>query len=174
MEIQNASLDIEKAYLIYRDDVIRSLIGFGVKTCEAEDITQDAFLRLIAPAPGVQAPKNFFRWLLACTRNLAINRYHRKRWELPSPREAWQRWESILPGNEEPIDVRLHRKRLMLEVHRALENMLSPIEKGCLVLRSRGATYREIALKLGISMDRAIYATGRAIDKLHDQLGKFV
>ena len=174
MEIQNASLDIENAYLIYRDSVIRSLIGFGVKTCEAEDITQDAFLRLIAPTPGVKAPKNFFHWLLACTRNLAINRHRRKRWELPNPREAWQRWESILPGNEEPIDVRLHRKHLMQEMHRALDNVLSPIEKGCLVLRSRGATYREIAFELRISMDQAIYATGRAIDKLHDELGNFV
>jgi DNA-directed RNA polymerase specialized sigma24 family protein len=96
---------------------------------------------------------------------LAINRHHRRRREIPFPKESWRNWEALLPDHCDGVENWLYRRQLLRKIGRTLDT-ITPMEKRCLLLRSQGATYREAAIASGITMDRAIYLTGTAVRKL--------
>lgn len=156
MSFTSAKFEIEDVYVYRKRDVIRFLVGFGVNPAEAEDITQEAFLRALRPSVGATQPNNLFRWLLACAKNLAINKHHRSRREVSAGASSWEQWESGLPDGNLNIELQLADRDRRQRVHRALEQVLNSLERDCLVLRSRGLTYRAVAERLDISMDRAV------------------
>lgn len=65
---------------------------------EAEDVVQDAFLKLLAAQPPPEEPK---AWLYRVVRNTAIDRKRKSRWFRPAPLENW--FES-LPDKSEPFE----------------------------------------------------------------------
>jgi RNA polymerase sigma factor (sigma-70 family) len=152
-----------------RHELIRFLVSFGVSSCEAEDISQEAFLRVFNPSPGAERPRNLFRWLLACAKNLAINRYRRNSRETTVPEHAWKQWENALTDSAESIELQLQEEERRARIARALD-ALSAAEQQCLVLRSQGAPFREIATGLDVPLRRAVYLTSIAIRKVQSQL----
>jgi RNA polymerase sigma-70 factor (ECF subfamily) len=64
---------------------------------DAEDVVQDAFLKLLQMIPPPDNPK---AWLYRVVRNAAIDRQRRNRWFKPPPLENW--FES-LPDKSEPF-----------------------------------------------------------------------
>ncbi len=161
--------ELETLYLIRRPEMIRFLIRFGVDIIEAEDITQEVFLDAFDESKTRKRPENLFRWALVCARNLAIDRYQRSRKETLATGELWKYWEETLVDKGEGLEARVYRKQRQKCLIDAISK-LNPIEQQCLVLRSEGVTFREIAKSLGISMQNAVYATDVAIQKLQRRL----
>ena len=84
--------DLETIYRIRRPEMIRYLASFGVDLVEAEDITQEIFLNFFAKPPKPESSDDYlFRWALVCAKNLAINRYRRRRREVSAPTNVWKR-----------------------------------------------------------------------------------
>jgi RNA polymerase sigma factor (sigma-70 family) len=164
------ALDVEKTYATRRHELIRFLVSFGVSSSEAEDITQEAFLRVFNPSAGAERPRNLFRWLLVCAKNLAINRYRRNGRETTVPEDAWRRWENALSDSAENLELHMQEKERRIQVSRALD-MLSPVEQQCLLLRSQGFPFREIANDLDVPLRRAVYLTNLALRKVQRRLG---
>ncbi len=161
--------ELETLYLIRRSEMIRFLIRSGVDLVEAEDILQEVFLNAFDLRKPQKRQENLFYWTLKCARNLAITRYRRGKKEILAPAEQWKDWEATLADTSVgPYESAEQRDR-ELNMARATAQ-LSPVEQQCLLLRSRGITFREVANALDISMQSAVYTSDVAIKKLQRKL----
>lgn len=159
--------ELETLYQIRRPDVLRFLIRFGVDAVDAEDITQQIFLNAFDKPQ--KRPDNLFHWVLACARNLAINRYHRGKREILAPAESWKFWKDTLVDKQVDPEACFYRKERHIRLAQAF-SQLTPVEQQCLMMRSRGITFRETAKTLDLTVHSAIYSTESAIRKLQRKL----
>jgi RNA polymerase sigma-70 factor, ECF subfamily len=124
-------------------DVVYRVAARTVGAGEAEDVSQDAFLRAFHSLPGFRGDAPFRAWLLRITRNAAINQLARRR---PEPVESVEPLVD-LPGDEhertpaDRLEGRERRDRLEAKVR-----LLSPAHRVVLVLRDiEGLSYEEIS-----------------------------
>ena len=161
--------ELETLYLIRRPEIIRFLVSFGVNVVEAEDITQEAFLRGFDQCRKNKEIGNFFHWLLTCARNLALNRIRHTRYEIPAPSDRWSLWMENVPRTSVTPETQLLEKEEYKLLADALSS-LNPVEQQCVLLRFQEIPFRSIAENLGISMRSAVYHTGTGIRKLQHRL----
>ncbi len=162
-------LDLETAYITHRPGVVRSLVKRGVDAIEAEDVTQEIFLRVLGCPSDFCSQVNAGGWLKMCARNLAVDRYRRQRKEVLVSTSAWEHWETQRP------DPAANAEALVCEAdccHRLREaiSQLTEEEQRCLAMRNQGITFREIAAILDILPRKAIYLAEAAVDKLRRKL----
>ena len=127
---------------------------------DAEEVTQEAFLRLHATLLSGTEISEPGRWLLTVTRRIMIDRARLDaRFALPLDFER----ESTSPTQE---DVWIDHCRLV-EVRLAIRQDLTEIERQCLIGRARGLTLGEVAASLGLSNYRRVAKIlGRAARKI--------
>lgn len=161
-----ACSDLEVIFRIRRPEFIRFLAKFGVDAVDAEDITQEIFLRMYEPERAVKQPDRPYEWLLACARNLAISGFRRGRREIKVVDDLWRKWERTLadPGHDAEAAC-IHRERCF-KLARAIAS-LEPEEQQCILLRSEGVTFRQIGETLQLPLRRVVYLTHLATEKLH-------
>jgi RNA polymerase sigma-70 factor (ECF subfamily) len=139
------------------DDLRPSLHAYlyylGMNTDQAEDVIQDTFLRLVTCRfePGKQ--DNVRAWIFRVARNLSMD-VHRaqRRWfrrNDDEPRSAIR--ERIDPAPSPEQQVLLEERMKRFEQRFA---QLTPKQRQCVSLRAEGFRYREIALTLGVSVQR--------------------
>ena len=109
---------------------------------EAEDVTQETFLRAYHRLPGFRGESAFRSWLLRIAHNTAVNAARRR---LPEPVEVDEGGEAaVVPPAREPVSVleeSERRERLELKL-----GELRPEHRAVLVLRDlEGLAYDEIA-----------------------------
>jgi RNA polymerase sigma-70 factor (ECF subfamily) len=144
---------------------VRSLIG---STAEAEDLAQEAFLRLYASLQKGQAVGNVRSWIFRVAHNLAIDHLRKMSHSEQAVPEVWQASEErpdLAPNAEQRL---LEQERLQ-RLHRAMMR-LSPQERYCLELRAEGLGYREIAEVLGISVSSVNTFLSRGVKKIAGEL----
>lgn len=163
----NAAMELEAVYTDRRQDIVRMLLRFGVREAEAEDVTQQVFLN--AYDRGDTGRGSLFHWLSACARNLAVSRYRRSRKEHLAPAEQWKEWEETLADPGKSILTRIEETERYAMVTKAISE-LSLRQQECLLRRSKGHNYQQIAIALDISKDSAMYAVHSGIQKLRDTL----
>lgn len=162
--------DLEALFTLRRPAFIRSLRRFGVDVVEAEDITQEVFLRMCRPRSA--RPERLFEWLLACARNLAVTRFHRRRREVAGSSERWSMWERSLADPRCDTEVAYARRERNRVLAVAVAG-LPPEQQRCLVLRSKGVTFRGIAELLDLPMRRVVYLTSLALSTLQARLADY-
>lgn len=162
-----SAVELETLYQIRRPDVIRFLIRFGVDAVEAEDITQQVFLNAFDQPQ--KRPDNLFHWALACARNLAVNRYIRGKREVLAPAESWTYWKDTLVDDRTGPEACFYQQERYVQFVRAFSR-LTTMEQQCLIMRSKGITFRETAKALNLTIHSAIYTTEAAIKKLQRKL----
>lgn len=118
----------------------RLLTGILGNQTAAEDIAQDTFLKLLQKPP--QQSSNIAGWLMRVGKNLALNQIQRENGRV--------RRESQLecPKCDEPEDTFFKKEDIQL-THQALAG-IPPRDRTCLLLRSSGHTYAEIAEITGV------------------------
>jgi RNA polymerase sigma-70 factor (ECF subfamily) len=137
----------------------------GSSLADAEDIAQEVFLRALRQVGERRAPENLFAWLVASAKNAVIDRFRRQRHEVaPSPGQ-WAELEYRLSDLRASGDQTLIERERYSWVLEAVGS-LGETERRCLLLRSEGVTFREIAKLLGIPLRTAAYHTNAAIEKL--------
>jgi RNA polymerase sigma-70 factor (ECF subfamily) len=119
---------------------------------EAQDLTQDVFLRVFRTLASFRAGEGSFSvWLMRLTRNLLIDNYRRSRQE-----RATDSIEEQLPMLEEKASLSSRTDGLLAgreasEILQAALAKLSPELKETLILRDlQELEYREIAETLGV------------------------
>jgi RNA polymerase sigma-70 factor (ECF subfamily) len=93
------------------NDIFRLAVTFTRHRAEAEDLTQEVFLRLWQNLDRYQAGSSFRAWAYRVARNLFVDAYRRARNER---RATWVDPEflSTLPGGDDPHTGAVRRERL--------------------------------------------------------------
>lgn len=150
----SADIAYERAYEAHWTDVFRFALAWTNDWTAAEDLAQEAFVRLWKHRAQLDWERPVLPWLLVTTRRLATDRFRQiRRRLLPLPPPA-----TLDAGSRERwLDVR------------AAMGDLSTLERTALVMTAlEGASYDEAAVVLGTTAGALRAAVSRARTKLED------
>jgi len=139
-----ASGDVVAAYEAHQRELYSFALASTRSPEAAEDVVQEAFLRLVRTLSDGRPPTNTRAWLYRVSANLIISRARRR-----SVAEHWLPFlfgPETAPGPEQEYLRREDERRLGV----ALDG-LSAIERTALILASRGFAGREVAATIGRS-----------------------
>ncbi len=149
-------------YASGRDDLYRYLVSSGIEPAQAQDVTQEAFLRLyLALRDGtvIHTPKG---WVYRVAHNLAMDslRRDRRHTHISDPLASAL---ATLENNERDLI-----EKEWIENVRGAVGRLSGQQRACLELRARGLQYSEIAAALNIRTSTVGEFLRRAIKQLRE------
>ncbi len=142
----------DRAFEAHWSDVFRFALAWTNDWAEAEDLTQEAYLRLWNHRRQLDWDRPVLPWLLVTVRRLATDRFRRiRRRLLAAP---------------EPASLDAAVQARWLDVQVAMTH-LSPLERSALVMTAiEGATYEEAAVVLATTAGALRAAVSRARTKL--------
>jgi RNA polymerase sigma-70 factor (ECF subfamily) len=165
----------------YREPIFRRVFGLLRNHEDAEEVTQDTFLRARRGLDAFRGDAAFSTWLYQIATNLAHNRYwfwwRRKRHASVSldaaiSPEADLTLAEVLPDEEPDPGAKAVTQELVERVQAAMEQ-LSPPHREILTLRNvRNLSYEEIAALLDLSLGTVKSRIARARDALKQVLGE--
>ena len=129
-----------------REGIYRYLLSLGLFPAQAQEATQEVFLRLYAALKREEPIQNRRAWLVRVAHNLGL----KVRAQQASHASFEPDMEARLADAEMNPEQRVLERERLLRFHRAVEN-LSEQQRRCLHLRLEGLRYPEIAEALGIS-----------------------
>lgn len=152
---------VTQVFEFLRDPVYRYLFRVLNSRDEAEDLTQEVFLRLFAHLQKGNMVANVRAWVFRVAHNLAIDQQRKKgRFE---PMDSCVQIEACDPApsaDQNILDQERHQR-----LRQALVS-LSSQERHCLELRAEGLSYQEIAGILEMRLPTLVKYLGRIIRKL--------
>lgn len=140
---------------------------------EAEDLTQDIFLKLHHALSKFDFQKNFTAWLLTLSKNYLIDEYRRTKWERTQRDEFDERVlaQSTLSGPED----NLARKETQAIIWDGLNRLSSEMRMAVILRDLQGRSYEEMAeildLPLGTVKSRVNRARLALAEVLKDRKG---
>ncbi len=134
---------------------------------DAEDATQDAFVRAWKALPGYRGDSAFSTWLYRITTNVALNMVNRR---------PQHRSNEVVPEHHDPRsgteDRVIGRERIDI-VLAALEQ-LTPEQRATYVLRDvEGLSYEDVASSLDVSVSAVKSRLFRARTMIAEQLAEY-
>lgn len=156
---------VTELFELLRDPVYRYLTGVLGNSAEAEDLTQEVFLRLYALLQRGQAVGNARAWVFRAAHNLAIDQLRRKHAQHFEETADWEQIADTRPDLASSAEQKVIEREQQQRLRTALAR-LSPQERYCLDLRTEGLGYREIAEVLGISTSTVATFLSRGIRKI--------
>ena len=144
---------IIELYDLLRAPLHAYLYYLGLNTDQAEDVIQDTFLRVVGCRFDPSKEDNLRAWIFRVAHNLSMD-VHRaqRRWSgsrVDQPRSDIRDRVDPAPSPEQQV--------LLEERMRRFEQtfaQLTPRQRQCVLLRAEGFRYREIAVSLGVSVQR--------------------
>lgn len=165
---RNESPCFEALYRRYAPKLMTIALRYANTTFEAEDILQEAFIRIFQTLHGYRYQGSFEGWLKKIVVHMAINHYHKHqkhfpvaRQEAEEEREPDASYEAIIDqlGAEELIQV----IQSLPEGYRLVFNLYE----------MEGYTHKEISQMLGIQEGTSKSQLSKAKHLLRKLLGKF-
>jgi len=153
--------EVAALYSSAREGIVRYLISAGVIPGNAEEATQEAFLRLYSALRDGQEIGHPKLWLYKVARNAAINVVKRNGIQSPFSEAL----EAVMSSPELSAEDQLLEREWIEEFRDAMQNLSDP-QRLCLELRAQGLRYREIAEVLEIQTSTAAEFVGRGIEEL--------
>jgi RNA polymerase sigma-70 factor, ECF subfamily len=151
-------------YRELRKPLLRYLVCLGLSADEAQDVFQDAFLSLQRHLASGGSQKNIRSWLFRVAHNAARNRQNRYDRRFAAPLE-----EGLDSASDEATPEHLVLQKEKFRRLRKAIRLLTESERECLLLRSRGLRYREIAEVLDLPTSTVGDTVDRAIRKLAEK-----
>ena len=161
---------VAQIFELLRDPVYLYLMASLGNSAEAEDITQETFLRLYRALHRGQVINNVRFWLFRVAHNLAFDQRERGRRFAGGDSRTWDEIRRLLPEPGPNPEQQVLQMEKFERLHAAMAK-LSPQELQCLHLRAEGFRYREIAEILGIGTKTAAEFLRRGIKKLMRESG---
>jgi RNA polymerase sigma-70 factor (ECF subfamily) len=127
---------------------------------EAEDLTQEIFLKLYNSLSKFDFEKNFTAWLLTLTKNYLIDEYRRTKWEKTQRDEFDERVlsQTSLSGPEES----LVRKETQALIWSGLNRLSSEMRMAIILRDLQGRSYEEMAEILNLPLGTVKSRVNRA------------
>lgn len=154
----------ERIYKLLSGFVYSVALRYIRNTADAEEVTQDVFLKIHSHLGSFRSQSSFKTWVYKITMNTAIN-YGKKRARENSRRGDY---DTAIETQEVPaeIETRLNRE----ESERAVQDLLarlSPDQRACILLREvEELDYRQIADTLRININTVRSRLKRARESL--------
>jgi RNA polymerase sigma-70 factor (ECF subfamily) len=167
IERSNAGSEVSALFLELRAPLARYLACLGVSADDGRDIAQEAFLRLCRDYHAIGGRDHARAWLFRVAHNEARNRQKSGERRLTEPLEARTAVCEQITTGDDP-ERALIKKQRSSRMQAAIERLTS-LERECLLLRSEGLRYREIAEALEIGVSTAAETIYRAIRKLGEE-----
>lgn len=152
---------VAKLFEEARDDVYRYLLGLGLYPPQAQEATQEVFLRLYATLKKGEQIQNPRAWIFRVAHNHGLKIRANQSTQAPFDADL----ESKLAGAALDPEQTLLEREQTVRFHRAVER-LSEQQRRCLFLRLEGLRYPEIGAALGISASAVAEFLRRAIARL--------
>ncbi|HLK67450.1 MAG TPA: RNA polymerase sigma factor [Bryobacteraceae bacterium] len=164
----SAAEALERHFAEHYEPLFRFLRTCGAPEPVAEDLSQEAFLRLYQHLKEDRPGHNLRAWLFRVAYRLWVDRCRLGQRETGVQESVWEVWNQALrdpaPNVERELLARERREWLSAAMLR-----LSEVERQALHLRSDGLKYGEIAEVLGIGYWRVVEAVRRALDVLGEE-----
>ena len=138
----------ESIVRLYRRKVFNVAYKFVGRHDQAEDLTQDVFLKLYKSLDTFDRRANFQTWLISVSRNLCIDHYRAVRKERETINRDVDAADFAPAAPDMRADVRLeHRDRVKL-LRRALDKLAPTLRTAVMLRDIQELSYQEIAGRL--------------------------
>jgi RNA polymerase sigma-70 factor, ECF subfamily len=152
---------VAAAYEEFREDVYRYLLLLGLPPAQAQEVTQESFLRMYVAQRGGTRIRHARAWVFTVAHNLALNW---KQAESGTTSYDSSNGMDFASGEPDPEHRAMNQQR-SLRLQGAL-GTLSEQQRQCLLLRAEGFRYREIAEIIGVGTSTVGEFLRRAITRL--------
>jgi RNA polymerase sigma-70 factor (ECF subfamily) len=122
---------------------------FTGSRAEAEDQSQEIFLKVFHNLPKYDSQKNFTAWLLTLAKNHLIDSYRRTRWEKKNRDDFDENLPRQAQRADSPEDALLQREEQSV-LWRGLNSLPSDIRLAIILKEIQGKKYEEVAEILGL------------------------
>lgn len=155
--------------------VLRSVGTYN--TAQAEDLTQETFLRVVKQAGNYEPRSKFTTWLFTLARNLCIDasrrRKHRKAQSLDAPDEEGHSLLDRTSDGGMPVDRQAVSTELRARLERAIDELPEDQREVFLMRESADLSFKEIAEVIGISENTVKSRMRYALEKLRASLDEY-
>lgn len=141
--------------------VQRYVAGIVGNHQDAQDVAQDAFIRLHAALKAGQSIARVRGWLFRIAHNCAIDLRRRQGVQAADEEIAAVDLEDLTPDAEQRLLLRERHRHVLAGLA-----WLSPQERRCLALRAEGLSYREIGEVLNLRVSSVATFVMRGIKKI--------
>lgn len=138
----------EELLALYGERVYNLAVHFAGSVEDAEDLTQEIFLRLYQNLRLYRGDVPLAAWALRLSRNLCIDHYRRTRRERRSPAVA-EEVLARLPAGDDP-QAEAQRRQQLRAVYRGLEEMPEDLAEVVLLRDLQGWSLEETAASLEV------------------------
>lgn len=151
------------------DDIFRLAVSFARNRAEAEDLTQEVFVKLWQNLHRYTPDSSFRAWAYRVARNLFVDAYRRAR----DVRQAtWVDPEflELLPGSDDPHTRAVRNQRLQI-ARAALARLPEELAQLLLLRDFADWSYDELAAELGVPLGTVKSRLNRARRELASVVG---
>ena len=158
----------------YAKRVFNMAFQFCGSRQEAEDLTQEIFLKLYNSLSKFDFTKNFTAWLLTLTKNYLIDEYRRTKWE-KTQRDEFDERVLTQPSLSGPEDTMVQKETRAL-IWAGLNRLSSEMRMAVILRDLQGRSYDEMAeilkLPLGTVKSRVNRARIALAEVLREKKGE--
>ncbi|MGH9962325.1 MAG: RNA polymerase sigma factor, partial [Pyrinomonadaceae bacterium] len=148
-----------------RTSVYRYLMVVLGSASEAEDVTQEAFLRLHRYLLGGQDILDARAWVFRVAHNLAIKYKLKGRHVISMDSDSWEDLSRLRTDSRPNPEQSLISHEFRQRFESALEK-LSPLQRQCLILRAEGLKYQQIAEILNTNVSQVAQSLRRGLSRM--------
>jgi RNA polymerase sigma-70 factor, ECF subfamily len=162
----------EQATIYFREHssaVYRYLAGLYGREEDAEEVTQEAFLRLhqaLISKTVIESPR---AWALTVARRLMLDRLRHERGESRRVASVGSEVIEAVPDRAPSPEETLVKRRRLAALTRAVQD-LSDVERQCLYARAQGLTLKEVGEVVNMDLRRVAEIITRAVRTLEGRL----
>lgn len=165
----------------------RAVLNFAYRaigdSARAEDIAQEAFLRIFRARRRYRPTASFTTWLFTIVNRLCMNEIRSRRREARALRDPWKRagsaaGETVIPrcgdrGDDPPPEIAERWERARM-VRAAIQSLPSSQRAAVLLRRYEGMSYQEVAEAMGLTVMAVKSLLVRARENLRKRLDPYL
>jgi RNA polymerase sigma-70 factor (ECF subfamily) len=163
----------------HRKPVFNFILRFVRDTAQAEDVTQETFLRLVKGADAYERQAKFTTWLYTIARNLCVDAArrgkHRKAASLDAPvdEEGSVSLLDLVPDGGAAVDRQAQSRELAVRLRQAIESLPDEQREIFLLREVADLQFNEIAAVVGCPENTVKSRMRYALEKLREALEEY-
>jgi RNA polymerase sigma-70 factor (ECF subfamily) len=142
---------------------------FLLDSGEAEDITQEVFLRVFKASKTYQPTAKFSTWLYTITKNLCFNEIRKR--QSVNIQSIEDEMMPELSAKDDSMDLKLEQKEVRIKVLEAVRALPPNLRIAIILLKYHDLSYEEVAKILGCTINAVKLRVHRAKDFLAKSIG---
>ncbi len=151
---------VERLIELYQDSIYSMAVSFTRDRHQAEDLAQDAWIKILRGLPRFRHDSKFSTWLYRVTMNTFLN-----------ANRAVKREQEVVGSLVPEAEVHDPRPEAGLDVHSAVRELAEEFRSVVLLRYVADLSYKEIAHVLDVPLGTVQSRLRRALDKLEASLG---